>query len=157
MKTTTQRFESHIDPSPTAAGCRLWVGCGVYDGYGKFTVGGRLQKKSIRAHRFAWELARGRVPGGLCVLHRCDNRRCVNVDHLFLGTRADNNADKEAKGRALQLRGEANGNSKLSREIVAEIRSIYANGVVSQKKLAARFGVHQTVVGDIVRGETWST
>jgi len=65
-------------------------------GYGRKKVGSR----TVLAHRHAWELANGLVPEGLCVLHRCDNPPCINPDHLFLGTRADNNADRDAKGRS---------------------------------------------------------
>lgn len=64
-------------------------------GYGAFGVGGVV----VGAHRFVWELERGAIPDGFCVLHRCDNRRCVRIDHLFLGTRADNVADMDTKGR----------------------------------------------------------
>jgi HNH endonuclease len=59
----------------------------------------KFRGKTRLAHRVAWMLANGEIPDGLCVLHRCDNPPCVNVDHLFLGTHADNVADKMAKGR----------------------------------------------------------
>ena len=69
------------------------------DGYGRFCIGSE-QHAHVRAHRFSWELANGPIPDGLNALHSCDNRPCVNPEHLFLGTHGDNVKDKVAKGRA---------------------------------------------------------
>jgi hypothetical protein len=98
--------------------CLEWMACRDRDGYGQFRIAG----KQYKAHRAAWLLANGQVPEGLCVLHRCDNPGCVRLDHLFLGTSADNIADRDAKGRQSQgdahyarkhpewlARGDANG------------------------------------------------
>ena len=76
------------------SGCIEWIGSGSR-GYGAIKIDGVTH----RAHRVAWELAHGFIPAGLFVCHRCDNPRCINVEHLFLGTPADNNNDKIAKGR----------------------------------------------------------
>lgn len=76
-------------------GCWRWVGAIDRGGYGRFTV----RRRAIRAHRYAWEAVNGPVPTGLCVCHHCDNPRCVRPDHLFVGTYADNNRDRDAKGR----------------------------------------------------------
>lgn len=83
--------------SPTPDGCLVWSGGRDWSGYGTINVG---DGKTDRTHRVAWILANGRpIPGDLCVLHRCDNPPCCNPGHLFLGTRTDNNADMQAKGR----------------------------------------------------------
>lgn len=79
-----------------ANGCRLWVG-GFRNrgGYGVFVFDGKIKL----AHRASYELAKGEIPSGLCVLHSCDTPGCINPDHLRLGTPADNAADRNAKGR----------------------------------------------------------
>jgi hypothetical protein len=76
--------------------CDEWTGLRDEQGYGRVYVSGR---GAVRAHRLAWETAYGPIPDGLCVLHTCDNPPCRNVEHLFLGTRTDNAADRESKGR----------------------------------------------------------
>lgn len=77
--------------------CWEWVGTIDRGGYGRIQVEDRLES----AHRVSWMLARGAIPHGLWVLHQCDNRKCVNVAHLFLGTRTDNVRDMYAKGRGV--------------------------------------------------------
>lgn len=117
------------------------------NGYGKFAAGDRV----VRAHRFSWELFYGPVPPGLYVLHRCDNRRCVNPSHLFLGTNAENLADMVAKGRS--LRGERHGNAKLTTEQVQQIHVL--SDSLMQKEIASLLGIGQQQVSRIVRGECW--
>jgi hypothetical protein len=107
----------------------------------------------VRAHRAAYLLFRGPIPTGQQVLHRCDNRLCINPDHLFLGTQADNMADKVAKGR--QAKGESNGASKLNPVKVLAMRERYARGDIKQRDLAKMFGVSQPTARRAVLGITW--
>jgi len=90
---TKSRFWSRVQKTE---GCWLWTGCVNSTGYGSGTFG---KARTHMAHRFSWEIAHGPIPDGLCVCHRCDNPRCVRPDHLFLGTRSDNQNDRVAKGR----------------------------------------------------------
>jgi DNA-binding transcriptional regulator YiaG len=90
---------------------------------------------------------------GLHVLHKCDNRRCINPDHLFLGTVADNSKDKITKGR--QCKGEQQTNSVLTNEQVVAIRRIYADGETSQPQLATQFGVCKGTIARIVQNKGW--
>jgi hypothetical protein len=92
-----ERFEAFVHQEPNR-GCHLWGGSLTTGGYGQVGRGGKHGGK-IDAHRAAWTLYRGEVPGGLHVLHSCDVRSCVNPDHLWLGTDQDNHADMARKGR----------------------------------------------------------
>ena len=87
-------------------------------GYGHFWSDGRNQL----AHRLMWEFENGSIPDRLCVLHTCDNRVCVNPNHLFLGTQRDNIQDKHTKGRAADQCGEHNNSAKLTADQVRQIR-----------------------------------
>lgn len=83
---------------PNSNGCKIWLAGKAHFGYGKIKSGGTFSP-NLLAHRVAWMLANGPIPKGLCVLHKCDVPACVNPEHLFLGTKADNNEDKMCKGR----------------------------------------------------------
>lgn len=101
---TEDRFWSKVSYGPSASSmigqeCWPWTGAASDEGYGRFLLNGR-NGGYVMAHRYAWEQANGPIPDGLFVLHRCDNPRCVNPWHLFLGTKGDNNRDRAAKGRS---------------------------------------------------------
>lgn len=94
-----ERVERSILRMPWS-GCWLWVGSVGKLGYGIVDVNG----KHANAHRISWELHRGPIPAGLCVLHQCDVPGCVNPDHLFLGSLRDNTQDMLRKGRNVSPR-----------------------------------------------------
>lgn len=133
--------------------CWLWRASKSWDGYGLFFFKGKLR----RAHRVSWILFNGKIPQGLFVLHHCDNRSCVNPAHLFLGDQKTNMADMTKKGRRAHIapKGEQQGNSKLTEKDVILIRTRYARGNVSQRKIAREHGVSKSLIGYIVRGEIW--
>lgn len=128
--------------------CWEWTGLLNDNGYGKIYINGKLES----AHRIAWRLGRGGIKDNLHVLHKCDNRKCVNPDHLFLGTNNDNIRDKVNKNR--QPHGEGVYCAKLNDGSVLEIKRRVANGE-SQTKLAEEYGVTQVAVGHVIGGRTW--
>ena len=146
--TFLRRFWGRVDKSQ---GCWIWTGMRSEKGYGRLISDG----KRVRAHRVAWELDNGiPVPPGLDVLHRCDTPPCCNPAHLFLGTQAENLADRDRKGRAVYRRGTNNGSARLSEGDVRQIRNLAKNGV-QQKDIAARFDIAQATVSLIVGRKTW--
>ena len=130
-------------------GCWEFTGDRFRTGYGRVFSSG----KRVGAHRYAWELEHGSIPPGLSVLHRCDNRRCVNPEHLFLGTPRDNMIDMARKGRGSggSLPGEDNPRAKLTDDQVREIRAQYRPGTGSS--LARTYGVHSSTIALIVTGK----
>lgn len=141
-------FWSRVAMIPGHA-CWEWIGSIAQgSGYGRIPLGTR--QHWAYAHRVSWQLHRGPIPGEMCVLHRCDNRTCVNPDHLFLGTRTDNAADRDAKGRT--CRGEDRPH-RLTRIQVDEIRRRYKRG--NGFALAAEFGVARATISNIVTGHSW--
>lgn len=130
--------------------CWEWTGAGDDDGYGQVI----FHYQRWRAHRLVWTLTHGPIPEGMLVCHTCDNRLCCNPAHLFLGTPADNMADKVRKGRGDAGRGEANGHAKLTEADVRLIRAYAARGL-SSAAMARVFGVSTVAVWSIVAGKTW--
>lgn len=105
-------------------------------------------------HRISYELACGEIPPGMCVCHRCDNPRCINPEHLFLGTDMDNMADRDAKGR--QASGDRNGNAKLTWQQVEAIRREYRESKTPKRALAAKYGVSEREIRYIAHGDIWN-
>lgn len=145
--------------------CWEWRAYGLKDGcYGSI----QLQKgsKHYGAHRISWVIHFGDIPANIFVCHKCDNRRCVRPDHLFLGTLAENMRDMFKKGRAFSQThpelikrnyGEDSPVSILTWKSVDEIRAKYSTGNYTYKELGLEYGTHKDNVGDVIRGFTWKT
>jgi hypothetical protein len=108
-----------------------------------------------KAHRVAWELTYGAIPDGMCVCHACDNRACCNPEHLWLGTRTDNNRDCDAKHRRIQLVGEQHPRSKLTVDAVVQMRRRYTGKRGELTLFAKEFGVSKSTVFDVIKGDIW--
>lgn len=133
--------------------CLEWDGRLNQDFYGLVPIEpGPKGGRTMPAHRWVWEGTFGPIPVGVHVLHRCDNPPCINIDHLFLGTNADNIADKIAKGR--QARG--GGQRKLTGEQVRSIRERLEQGETSAR-LAREFGVSRVMMGHIKARRSWKS
>lgn len=156
---TVARFWRKVDRSGGPDSCWPWLKERMY-GYGYF----QYQYTRHRAHRIVWGITFGAIPDGMFVCHRCDNPGCVNPAHLFLGTPADNMADKVRKGREARgdrhgskthpertPRGSANHVAKLTEEQVLYIRSCEETGVA----LARKFGVLTTTISSIRTRRNW--
>lgn len=125
----------------------MWTAGKDRNGYGGIKIAG----KQLRAHRVAWEIEYGPVPDGMCVLHRCDTPACVNPEHLFLGTMADNMNDKEAKGRGAHPFGAAHSKAKLEESDVQHIRASSQPAA----ELAAIYGLSLSGVYHVINGRSW--
>lgn len=146
-----QEFWSNVDKTAGASGCWPWRTSGT--SYGQFVYAGRI----TRTHRLSWMFAHGDIPSGTCVCHRCDNRACVNPAHLFLGSIADNNADKTAKGRNpgnSKTHGTAHRLAKLNDDSVRRMRQLFAGGITTYR-LAEMFGVTPNAAWMAVTRKTW--
>lgn len=150
MKSRTDRLLDKVMPEPNS-GCWLWLGGVNNKGYGKFRWS---EGKTALAHRASWKMHKGEIPTGILVCHRCDNRVCVNPDHLFLGTAKDNSDDKLRKGRDSHAFGELHGRARLSEGHVKDIREAIGNGRTSQS-LADQYGVPRRTIRDIKTWRTW--
>ena len=148
---TLDYFRERSRPDPET-GCWIWQGNISPAGYG---VTGVRSLRSKQAHRSAYEIVTGeRVSSLLDICHRCDERRCVNPDHLFVGTRSDNMVDCREKGRLRTpfKKGQRASTSKLTEDQVREIR----RATESNRKLAKRMGISRRAIQFVKTGRTWS-
>lgn len=135
------------------SGCWNWTAAVTPSGYGVFFNGTR----NVAAHRYAYETMVGPIPEGLLACHTCDNRRCVNPTHIFLGSHAENSADMTAKRRhwTYAFAGEANPCAKLTDEQAADILRRALRGE-KHADIAVDYGVHKSLVSHIKRGKARS-
>jgi len=136
----------HIGWTTTPAGCWEWAGSLNGGGYGQLAVGTDRPMIASRAAHVAWI---GPIPDGQFVCHRCDNRRCINPAHLYAGTVQDNVGDAVARERVAN--GERHGAHRLTDAQIAELRARYAAGGVTQRRLAAEYGICQQQVSLVIR------
>jgi HNH endonuclease len=136
------------------SGCWLWTRYRTRKGYGYGLA--RSGGSHVLVHREVYRLSHGgtALPPGMCVCHRCDRPPCINPAHLFLGTQADNAADRDAKGRSVYMRGERHGSARLTE---AQVRSIRAErcGRTLLRVLAERYGVSESTINDVISCRTW--
>lgn len=152
VKTAALRLAIGIDKSGGQDACWPWAGMKSRKGYGRIGVLLPTGQRTHRGtHRLTWEFHNGPILPGLFVCHKCDNPSCCNPAHLFLGTQADNEADKGRKGR--QAKGEVVGTSKLTGEQVTEIRSLWRKK--TRRELCELFGISQANLHYILSGKYW--
>jgi len=128
-------------------GCWVWQGSCVTGGYGNLT----FKCESLYAHRASWEVHNGPIPVGMSVLHKCDNRRCINPEHLFLGTQDDNIKDMYKKGRQAY-----DYKCKLTEQEVLEIKYKLRHKKFSQEYLAKMYDISRSTILAINLGHNWS-
>lgn len=135
--------------------CWLWTGCATSKGYGSIGLGPPSPRNSCEStHVVSWKIAHPgkEIPPGMVVRHACDERRCVNPEHLSLGTPLDNSRDAIERGRTAA--GEENGRAILTEADVIEMRRLHGTGV-SFTVLAEKHGINFATVSQAIRGVTW--
>lgn len=133
--------------------CKEWGGKRNKDGYGEMCIIENRKEKTIKCSRASWIIYRGEIPEGMCVLHKCDNPACFNIDHLFLGTMQDNMTDKMKKNRHFVHRGSACKSSKLNEEKAKNIFSL--KNKIPAHKIAKHYNVSISCIQRIMQKITW--
>lgn len=154
MKTPEDRFWEKVDKEVSTnfykgSRCWEWSASKTKKGYGSFG----FVDGTEYAHRVSWILSFGNIPDGIFVCHGCDNRSCVNPDHLFLGSALDNSKDMVSKGRSMT--DDKNPQAKLTPKDVVSIRDILYKSELSHRKIAKMFGVSSATISFIGSGLTW--
>ena len=130
--------------------CWEWVGSKFSSGYGRFPQNGQMHL----AHRYAFGLYKGTIPEDMFIMHSCDNKGCVNPSHLSAGTPLQNTQDMIAKGRKFRTVGSTNGQAKLNKTAVLDIRKQAASGIV-QRRLAEKYNITAGLVCMILKRQIW--
>jgi hypothetical protein len=130
------------------SGCHIWTGNTTKKGYGIVRVNG----KPIRAHRFVYEQVKGKIPDGMFVCHTCDIPSCINPEHLYAGTPAQNSSDIVKRNRWTPRK---KGQAKITLEIANNIRNIYAEGNHTYRELGILFYLDSSTISDIVNFKIW--
>lgn len=137
--TLEKRFMRKRGPK-LASGCMEWNGYYINSGYGGMRVG----KSHTTAHRVAYELHYGKIPVGMEVMHSCDNRRCVNWEHLSLGTHRENVDDMVIKGRQKK--------SQISEDDLSDIKMMRSHGM-TMSEIAKQYGVSRPLISLVLSGK----
>lgn len=145
---TPQNIDRHFLP-PNENGCIEWGLKVDKDGYGSYSINHVGQ----RAHRIVYERTYGEIPKGLLVRHKCHNRKCVNIEHLLLGTPQDNMTDMVQAGRSLT--GERNHKAKLTADDVQKIKDLILQGYRTCT-IAKIYNLNWSTVGHIKIGKNWA-
>jgi len=156
LRRNTRNCPSAIDRFWEKVECKKKDDCWEWQanqasGYGKFFDKGH----GYLAHRYSWIIHFGKIPNGMYVLHKCDNKLCVNPNHLFLGTSQDNTQDMIRKNRHNYLKGSELPQAKLNEKDVMKIRQLYNSGIYNQPQLAEKYNVDQSMISYIVNRKYW--
>lgn len=151
LRPAEDRFWAKVNKNGPS-GCWDWTGSHDQHGYGQI----RISRRSVRAHRFSYELHKGPIPEGLDCLHHCDRPSCVNPDHLYAGDAKQNTADAIARGRAVmpppnQVEGETNGSAQYTNAQVRAFREEFAQLDISIQKFAELHNVPMVTMWRIIR------
>ena len=130
-------------------GCWDWNGIVEWTGYGKLGI-----RPPIKAHRASWLIHKGEIPKGLIVCHTCDNRKCTNPDHLWIGTYRENTQDRVKKGRCKTPKGVQLKVSQLDENQVKGIKILLKNGLTCSD-IGRQYGVSRKIISRIKNGDTW--
>lgn len=147
---SVKKFWEKVDKSGGEDACWMWTSALDKNGYGKVTI----DFGDYRAHRVSYEICVDKIPTGMVICHKCDTPGCVNPKHLFVGTNAENTADRDRKGHGVWS-SERNPKAKLTEVQVLEIRNKYSAGNSTYSSLSREYGVQPIQIQNIIKGDDW--